>query len=232
MKKLAIIWFCIAILVGQVSAQTKSVTGTVVDHWINNRGTSESVTVTVGSKRYEVFITRPDLRQPQIAGTVNEVGRVVRVYYTKIVGSQGSDGELRATKIVEVKNQPLSGVKPQSCSICGTWKYYDKDAQETFYLEITNAGTDRYRLVPGYPGVGGILWHRGESDGLHITDSDGIYLKATAGKFIGRFVSPNFRPTGYAERSYTVTVASTMNGKIQYSISSGGYVERFTATPY
>lgn len=88
---------------GTLSAQTKSVNGTVVDYWVNNNGTSEMITVKVGSKRYEVFITRPDLRQPRIVGTVNEIGRVVRVYYTSIVRSEDADGELRATRIVEIK---------------------------------------------------------------------------------------------------------------------------------
>jgi hypothetical protein len=103
MKRIVIALAFVMLTVGSAYGQSKSVTGTVVERWLNNKGTSESITVKVGSKLYAAYITRPDLRQPRIVGTVNEVGRVVRVYYTRIVTSQDNDGELRATRIAEIK---------------------------------------------------------------------------------------------------------------------------------
>lgn len=86
-----------------VRAQTKSVTGTVVSHSTGASGNFSVIELRVGSKNYEVYLFRKDVPSPRIVGTVDEAGRVVRIYYTRIVRSQGYDGELRATRIVEVK---------------------------------------------------------------------------------------------------------------------------------
>src|SRR5207237_9796531 len=86
-----------------VNAQTKSVTGTVVYYTSGASGNFEIIEVKVGSKKYEVYLFQKDLPTPKIIGKVDEVGRTVQIFYTKIVPSQGYDGELRATKIVEIK---------------------------------------------------------------------------------------------------------------------------------
>jgi hypothetical protein len=63
-------------------------------------GNFEVIEVQVGNKKYEIYLFRKDLRIPIMVGTVNEVGRVVRVYYSKIV-----DGELRQQRLPKSKNQ-------------------------------------------------------------------------------------------------------------------------------
>ncbi len=98
MKRIVICLVLVLLLVGFVNAQTKSLTGTVVSYSTGASGNFEVIEVQVGNKKYEVYLFRKDLPEPKTVGTVNEVGRVVRVYYSKIV-----DGELRATRIVEVK---------------------------------------------------------------------------------------------------------------------------------
>ncbi len=98
MRKIAICLVLAVLFVGVANAQTKSMTGTVVYYSTGASGNFEVIHVQVGNKQYEVYLFRKDLPTPRIVGTVIEVGRVVRVYYSKI-----ADGELRATKIVEVK---------------------------------------------------------------------------------------------------------------------------------
>lgn len=85
--------------VSSAHAQSKSMTGTVTDYWVNNKGTSESITIKVGGKEYTAYITRPDLKLARVVGEVREVGKVVRIYYTRIVDGN----ELRATRMEEVK---------------------------------------------------------------------------------------------------------------------------------
>ena len=96
--RVVVICLVFVLLVGTAHAQTKSLTGTIVYHSTGASGNFEIIEVQVGNKKYGVYLFRKDLPTPRIVGTVNEVGRVVRIHYSKIV-----DGELRATKIVEVK---------------------------------------------------------------------------------------------------------------------------------
>jgi hypothetical protein len=98
MKKFVICLVFVVLFVGFANAQTKSVTGTVVYYTSGASGNFEIIEVQVGNRKYEVYLFRKDLPSPKIVGTVNEVGRVVRIYYSKIVG-----GELRATRVVEVR---------------------------------------------------------------------------------------------------------------------------------
>jgi len=100
MKRIVICLVFVLLFIGVTNAQTKSMTGTVVYYSTGASGNFEVIHVQVGNKQYEVYLFRKDLLTPRIVGTVTEVGRVVRVYYSKIVG-----GELRATKIVEVKKE-------------------------------------------------------------------------------------------------------------------------------
>lgn len=81
----------------------KSMTGTVVDYSQGNKGNWETIDIKVGNKKYVVYILAMHRPTPRVVGTVSEVGRVVRVYYTRITKSQGYDGEVRASRIVEIK---------------------------------------------------------------------------------------------------------------------------------
>lgn len=91
--------------VGTSNAQTKSMIGTVVDVESGNRWAS--IVVKVGNQKYSIqthSVAAPaDPNQevvptPKITGRVEEVGRTVKIFYTKIV-----NGEVRATRIVEIK---------------------------------------------------------------------------------------------------------------------------------
>lgn len=87
---------------GVANAQAKSMTGTVIDYSVGNRGTWAGITIKVGNKKYFVSTWSTESPTPKIVGKVDEVGRSVQVFYTRIVNSPGFDGELRATRIVEV----------------------------------------------------------------------------------------------------------------------------------
>jgi hypothetical protein len=93
------------LFVNIANAQTKSMTGTVID---SPRGMYKwaAIVIQVGHKKYFVY-TECGLSEgycnPKIIGNVGEVGRTVQVFYTKIVNSQGYDGEVQATKLVEVR---------------------------------------------------------------------------------------------------------------------------------
>lgn len=102
MKRIVICLVLVLLFVGVANSQTTSMTGTVVSHSTGASGNFEVIDVQVGNKRYEVYLFRKDLPEPKIVGTVNEVGRSVQIFYTKIV-----NGEVRATKIVEVKKSKL-----------------------------------------------------------------------------------------------------------------------------
>ncbi len=103
MKKFVICLCFVLLFVSFANSQTKSMTGTVAYYSTGASGNFEVIEVQVGNKKYEVYLFRKDLPSPRIVGTVNEVGRTVQVFYTKVVNSQSYDGELRATKIVEIK---------------------------------------------------------------------------------------------------------------------------------
>ena len=102
MKRIVICLVFMLLFVGVATAQTKTMTGTVID---NPRGMYKwaAIVIKVGDKKYFVYTESGDLPTPRTSGVIDEVGRRVRVIYTKIVNSPGYDGELRATKIVEVK---------------------------------------------------------------------------------------------------------------------------------
>lgn len=102
MKRIAICLFFVFLLIGVANAQTKSITGMVVSV---ERGMYawEAVVIQVGSKKYFVYTLCGDCN-PKIVGKVDEVGRRVTFFYSRIVrSSDGYDGEVKATRIVEVK---------------------------------------------------------------------------------------------------------------------------------
>src|SRR5215216_4193161 len=122
------IMICLVLLLlfsGVANAQTKSMTGTVID---NPKGMYkwEGIVIKVGNKRYFVYTFSTTLPTPKIAGKIDEVGRTVQVFYTRIVpSSDGYDGEVRATKIVEVKkpNTSTNERNSDTCKFCGIWEY-------------------------------------------------------------------------------------------------------------
>ncbi len=103
MKRIVICLFFVVLLVGVANAQTKSMTGTVID---TSKGMYkwEGIVFKVGNKKYFAYTFSTVLPTPKTVGIIDEVGRRVRVFYTKIIpSSDGYDGEVRATKVVEVK---------------------------------------------------------------------------------------------------------------------------------
>ena len=103
MKRVVSVLFFVLLVVAVADAQTKTMTGTVVDRQVGNSGKWAGIDIKVGNKKYFVYTEAVDIPTPRTVGTIDEVGRVVRVFYKKIVDSPGYDGELKATKIVEVK---------------------------------------------------------------------------------------------------------------------------------
>lgn len=233
MKRIVICLVVVLLLVGVAAGQTKSMTGTVID---TPRGMYKwaAIVIKVGTKKYFVYTESTVYPNPKTVGTIDEVGRTVQVFYTRIVhSSDGYDGEVRGTKIVEIKKSNTSANERSSdtCKFCGTWEYYDRESQSKNYLKILTAGAGKFRLIPGFVGVGGqIAWQESEASGLGISNADGIYLKSVNGRLVGSFVSLNFRATGGDERTYKITCELKPNGKIVYIVSSSGFTERYEAT--
>ena len=103
MIKIAISLVFVLLLVGIANAQTRTMTGTVIDA-PKGMYAWAAIVIKVGNKKYYVPTLGEGVPNQKIVGIVDEVGRKVTVYYTKISpSSDGYDGEVRATKIVEVK---------------------------------------------------------------------------------------------------------------------------------
>jgi hypothetical protein len=105
MKRIVICLVFLFLFAGAINAQTKSISGIVVYHSTGASGNFEIIEVQVGAKKYLVYLFRKDLPSPRTVGNVTQEGNSVRVFYTRIVKSQGYAGELRATKIVEIKSR-------------------------------------------------------------------------------------------------------------------------------
>jgi hypothetical protein len=104
MKRTVMCLAIVLLFVGFANAQTESMVGTVVDYTVGNSGKWAGIDLKVSNKKYFVYTESANLPAPKIVGKVDEVGRTVQVFYTRIVkGQPGYDGELRATKIVEIK---------------------------------------------------------------------------------------------------------------------------------
>lgn len=123
MKRLVICLVFGLLLACAVSAQSKSVTGTVTDY----DASWKTITVNVGrllpkgnynangSRSFVVFTvavrgrgnkkctSSVNYRAPKIVGNIKNTGRTVRIYYTRIDDEHGFGYILRATKIVEVR---------------------------------------------------------------------------------------------------------------------------------
>jgi hypothetical protein len=112
MKRMMICLVFVLLFISAANAQTKSMTGTVVDRQVGNSGKWAGIVIEVGNRKYFVYTESVDLPTPKTVGRIDEVGRTVQVFYAKIENSPGYDGELRATKIVEVKNMQLQQPRP------------------------------------------------------------------------------------------------------------------------
>lgn len=96
MKRIVICLFSVLLFVGIANAQTKTMTGTVVNVEYGNKWAG--IVIRVGNKKYFV-----QTNYVKTVGKIDEAGRSVQVFYTKIEKSPGYDGELKVTKIVEIK---------------------------------------------------------------------------------------------------------------------------------
>jgi len=85
------------------NALSKSVVGTVDYYSVGNRGNWEAIDLVVGNKKYMVYLLGVNIPSPKIVGKVREVGRKVRVSYSRIVSEQGYDGRLVSNRVIEVK---------------------------------------------------------------------------------------------------------------------------------
>ena len=113
MKRIVSCLVFVLLFVGIANAQTKSMSGTVIDVQYGNRWAG--IVIKVGNKKYFVQTSSAaspaDPKQevaptPKIVGRVEEVGRKVQVFYTKVdKGDSSNDGELRATRIVEIRKE-------------------------------------------------------------------------------------------------------------------------------
>lgn len=102
MRKIASCLIFAFLFIDVINAQTKSMTGTVVSV---ERGMYawEAIVVQVSDKKYFVYTLCGDCN-PKIVGRVDEVGQKVTFFYSRIDrSSDGYDGEVKATRIVEVK---------------------------------------------------------------------------------------------------------------------------------
>jgi len=108
MKKIVICLVFVVLFVGFANAQTKSVTGKVVDVDSGASGRFEVMTIIVGGKKYSFYTFSANGKKsdnPKLiyaSGVGEIVGKTVRVYYSHIERA-GDDYELTATKVVEVK---------------------------------------------------------------------------------------------------------------------------------
>lgn len=107
MKRIMICLVLVLLFIGAANPQTKTMTGTVID---TKQGMYAwaGIVIKVGSKKYFIY-TVSGVANPKIVGVVDEVGRRVQVFYTKIIPSSlGYDDDVIATKIVEVKGSGMS----------------------------------------------------------------------------------------------------------------------------
>jgi hypothetical protein len=188
-----------------------------------------AIIVKVGNKEYFVYTESGNHPTPKIVGKVEEVGRTVQFFYTKIE----SGNEVFPTKIVEVKKSNTSSNQGSSdtCTFCGTWEYFDRESQSKNYLKIIMVGAGKFRLIPGFVGVGGrIAWQESEASGLVVSNADGIYLRSVNRTLVGSFASINFRATGGDERTYRITCELRPNSKMVYTVTSSGVTGRHVAT--
>lgn len=120
------------------------------------------------------------------------------------------------------KSRPVQ--ETSICTFCGVWEYTDYGSK--LYLKISQAGTNKFKLVTGFIDLAGqIEWSEPE-----IKKANGIYLTPLGGKLTGKFVSSNFLPTHGRDFTYRITVSRKSDNKIAYSVwYSGGRTDNFVA---
>jgi hypothetical protein len=103
MKRTMICLALAVLFVGVASGQTRSLIGTVIDA-PKGMYAWAAIVIKVGNKKYYIPTLGKGVPTQRTKGVVDEVGRTVRVFYTKSTPkSDGYDSELKAIKIVEVK---------------------------------------------------------------------------------------------------------------------------------
>jgi hypothetical protein len=223
MKRILISFLFVSIFACLANAQTQSITGTVID---TQQGMYKWAAIVIrvdDGKRYLVYTLSGDYPTPQTIGRIDEVGRRVQVFYNKILQPSDYDGDVVATKILEIKKSLIAPNEKHSdaCNFCGDWEYYDRESQSKHYLRIIKAAPDKFRLIPGYVGVNGqIAWQDNEASGLVIRNADGIYLRPVNRKIVGTFASINFQATGGSEFTYRIICEIKPHNKMTYTVSS------------
>lgn len=229
MKRTVICLALMLLFVGVANAQTKSMTGTVIDYSVGNRGTWAGITIKVADKKYFVYTDSTESPTPQIAGKVDEVGRTVQVFYTRIINSPGLDGELRATRIVEVGSSG-QGLAPRGSQ------------PESSELRIGTVDNSNYRYLDG---CGCYL----RAPSASRNPNSYFLLAETANPNVNRawmnidgriialnFVSSTQRPGRMRRGStYTETYRSgNVTARVTYVVTSpsrpGGEVTKYSAT--
>jgi hypothetical protein len=128
--------------------------------------------------------------------------------------------------------QPVATPKPiailparvQSCAYCGDWQY-DKPFEGRSYIRVVKVGANRFQLIPGFEYENKITWQ----EEVMIRNANGIFLREVSGKLTGRFISANFRATHGHEMTYVITCSLRKDGKLDYTESMEGEVEKYIA---
>lgn len=104
MKKIVICLAFVLLFAGAFNAQTKTMTGRVIDYSQGTKGNWENITIKVGDKTYLVYLLTMDYPAAKTVGIVNKPGRIVKVFYTRNIARSGEyAGDVIATKVVEIK---------------------------------------------------------------------------------------------------------------------------------
>ena len=104
MKRIVICLAFVMLLSGASFAQTKTLTGTVINYSQGNKGNWETIDVKTADKTYLVYILSVDYPAAKLSGTVKQAGRTVKVFYTRNIAKSGDyAGDVIATKVVEIR---------------------------------------------------------------------------------------------------------------------------------
>lgn len=104
MKRIGMCLALALLLVGASFAQTKTITGIVLDYSQGTKGNWENITIKVGNKTYLVYLLSVEYPAAKTIGTVRQAGRMVQVFYTRKIADSGDyAGDVIATKVVEIR---------------------------------------------------------------------------------------------------------------------------------
>lgn len=107
MKQIVIGAALVLLFAAALFAQTKTITGTVIDYTQGNKGNWEIISVKAGNKTYDVYITSVKYPYAKTVGEVTQVGRMVQIFYTRKPAATGDyAGAIIAAKVVEIGKPP------------------------------------------------------------------------------------------------------------------------------